>query len=125
MKVVKIAVGIARGLTILLCVLAFTLQSPEQSQYDKTVEMLMEQEGISSVQELEARFPVLASIQFCMHRIDHLTQLIQTKTRSLAPSVTEEETAQLEYYMRKIHQLQQEVSTELSGLLTHYEGVQP
>jgi len=125
MKVVKIATGIGRGLVVLLCILAFVLETPEHSQYEKTVEILMEQEGVSSIQEIEARFPVLADIQFCMNRIEHLTHIVQSKTRSLAPSVTEEETAQLEYYMHKIHQLQEEVRTGLSGLLVDEEVFQP
>ena len=51
MRTVKIATGLACGLTILLLILALSIRNSETELYDETVQMLMEGEGIDSEEE--------------------------------------------------------------------------
>ncbi|MEL6717394.1 MAG: hypothetical protein AAFO82_23755 [Bacteroidota bacterium] len=120
MRTIKIAAAVACGLTLLLLALTFTVKNPEIALYEETVELLMEQEGISCDQEITKRFPVLLDIQAKMKQLADLRQLVLDKTRSPAPVMAKEEIQQLEFYKLKINRLRKGVITELSQLAATY-----
>lgn len=120
MRIVKIASACACTIGILVVALAFTVKNPETELYEKTVEMLMRQEGMSSHQEMEEHFPELLNIKSKMNRISYLNQIVLSKTRSPAPTITEGEALQMAYYTQRIRQLRRRVRTELSQLIATY-----
>ncbi len=125
MNAVKIAVGFAGGITILLVVLALNVKNPETALYDKTVEMLMKQEGVTSELELEKRFPELIDIKSTMSQVTDLNQTMQRAAQNPAPMMTEGESWQMEYHRQRMHQLRHEVRAELSQLIVTYAERQP
>ncbi|MEM9920717.1 MAG: hypothetical protein AAF990_21645, partial [Bacteroidota bacterium] len=117
MSIVKIAAAIiCCGTAILLFALTLNAEKSETVLYKETVEVLMQQEGLTSDQELEARFPILVEVQTNLARIAELKQLILDKVRSPAPTGSEQESQQMAYWQEKIHQLQAAVKAELSHL---------
>lgn len=125
MRITKIAAAVACGLALLLLTLTFTVKNPEVALYENTVEILMEQEGLTSNQEIEERFPILIGVQAKMSQIADLKRFMLDKTQSPAPIITEEDILQLEYYKQKIDQLQKVVRVDLSQLLAIYAESQP
>ena len=114
MNIVKITATAACGLAMLLLVTTFTIKSPETTLYKKTVELLMEQEGIASDQEVVECFPILLEIQSKIVQIADLKQQVRSQSHT---ATTEEETLQMDYYNQKIHQLQSGVKTQLIQLI--------
>lgn len=125
MSVAKMAAGFACGLTILLLVLAFTVKKPETVLYEKTVKILMRQEGLTTDREIEERFPVLNEIQSNMDQMAQLNQFILSKTQGPVPMTSEKESRELEYYRQKVRQLRQGVKTELSHIIATYAEDRP
>ncbi|MEM9674439.1 MAG: hypothetical protein AAF992_17735 [Bacteroidota bacterium] len=125
MNAVKIAAGFAGGITILLVVLALNVKNPETALYDKTVEMLMKQEGVTSELELKKRFPELIDIKSTMSQVTDLNQTMQRVAQNPAPMMTEEESWQMEHHRQRMHQLRHEVRAELSQLIVTYAERQP
>jgi len=120
MRTIKIAAAVACGLIILLLALTFTVENPEIAQYEKTVEILMEREHLTSEQALEKHFPTLVAIRSKIDQLSELNRMIADKTRSPAPIITEEEVLQLKHCREKIRQLRKGITLELSQLITTY-----
>ena len=125
MNIVKVATGLACGLTMLLLVLALRTEKSETALYNKTVEVLMEQEGTNSEQETAALFPVLVGIQADLRRIAHLSLVIAQKTKGAVQIRTEGEALHLEDYRQTVAVLQKNVRSKLSQLLAAYNKNQP
>lgn len=125
MRVVKIAIGLACGVTLLLLILACTVKSPEVVLYEETIELLMRRTGISSDQAVKAYYPTLTSIESTLSRIAYLKQIIQSHRQNPAPSINEEEALRLKAYNQSINQLRKAVRTELYRLIDTYSQNQP
>lgn len=125
MSVAKTAAGIACGLTMLLLVLAFNIKKPETALYEKTVKILMRQEGLTTEQEIEERFPELNEIQSNMNQMAKLNQIVLRKTQGPSAITSEEENRELESYRQRLWQLRKKVRTELSQTIAIYTEVQP
>lgn len=125
MIVLKIAAGFAFGVMILLFVLIFTIKNPETALYDKTVEMLMRQEGVTTDREIKERYPILIEVQSNISRIAELNQIVLSKIQSPTPITNEEEALQLENYMQRVRELRKGVRTDLSRLTTAYAEGRP
>jgi len=125
MRIAKIAVATACGLTLLLLTLTFMVKNPEVALYEQTVEILMKQENLASSQEVDERFPILIDVRAKMNQIADLKRFVLDKTQSPAPIITEEEMLQLEYYKQKIYQLRKGVKVDLSQLVAIYTESQP
>lgn len=126
MSIVKIAAAIiCCGTAILLFALTLNAEKSETVLYKETVEVLMQQEGLTSDQELEARFPILVEVQTNLARIAELKRLILNKVRSPAPTGSEQESQQMAYWQAKIHQHQAAVKAELSHLIAAYAHCNP
>lgn len=122
---VKIAAGLAGGITIVLFVLALTIKNPETALYEKTVETLMAQEGVTSEREVEKRFPQLIDIKSTMSQVTDLNRTMQRVAQNPAPMMTEQESQQMEHHRQKMHQLRQKIRVELSQLIVTYAEHQP
>ena len=117
MRGIKIAAGTACGLTVLLLVLAFSLRNPEMALYEKTVEMLESQEGLSIDRSIEEHFPQLIAIRSNIKKMADLKQMILRKTQSPASMLNEEEVLQLKNYRQSLEELRKKVRTELTQLI--------
>lgn len=125
MKVIKIAAVIASSFLIALLFLITKVENPEVALYKKTIEMLMEQEGIATKQEVEEQFPILIDIKSTMNQIANMNEFVLSKTRNPAPILTEAEALQLVHYIKRIPQLREQVQEELTQLMTTYVAFQP
>lgn len=125
MKVIKIAAVIASSFLIALLFLITKVENPEVALYKKTIEMLMEQEGIATKQEVEEQFPILIDIKSTMNQIANMNEFVLSKTRNPAPILTEAEALQLVHYIKRIPQLREQVQEELTQLMTTYVAFLP
>lgn len=125
MKTIKIAAGLACGLTILLLVLISASEDPEATLFKETIELLMKQEGLASVRETKARFPELTEVQDDLERISALSQLLLRKGQSPAPNLSEGEQLQMNHHARLIRELRKGVRRKLSRLVVARAGEQP
>lgn len=125
MSVAKTAASIACGLTMLLLVLAFNIKKPETALYEKTVKILMKQEGLTTEQEIEERFPELIEIRSNMNQMAKLNQMVLRKTQGPSAITSEEENRELESYRQRLWQLRKKVRTELAQTIAIYTEVQP
>ena len=125
MKVIKIAAVIASSFLVALLILITKIENPEVALYKKTIEMLMEQEGITTKKEVEKQFPILIDIQSTMRQIANMNEFVSYKTRNPAPILTEVEAMQLVHYIERIPQLREQVQKELTQLMTTYVAFQP
>ncbi len=125
MRAVKFAAGLACGLIILLLTLTFSLENPEKALYQKTVELLMKQEGLVTNQEAEEHFPILIDIQSKMNRIAELNQIVQSRRQGPSPIQNGNESLYLEDCIQKIRLLQKVVRIELSQLMAASREAQP
>ena len=125
MKVIKIAAVIASSFLVALLILITKIENPEVALYKKTIEMLMEKEGITTKKEVEKQFPILIDIQSTMRQIANMNEFVSYKTRNPAPILTEVEAMQLVHYIERIPQLREQVQKELTQLMTTYVAFQP
>lgn len=125
MDTIKVATGISGSILILLiAVLAFT-KNPEKQLYDKTVESLMAQQGMSTQQEVMHRFPELYVVKSKMERIGHLNRTIHSLTSGPSPNVSEGDDLRIQEYSEEIKRLQNSVKRELKQLIATQVAYQP
>jgi len=117
MKIIKIAAVFAGSFLVALFILIIKGQNPEVALYDKTVEVLMDQESLASEQDVLDSFPALQDIKSNMTRVAQLDWIIQSKTQGPAPMVTEADSKQLIEYRQEIRQLRKLIRKELSLLM--------
>lgn len=117
MSIVKIAAGLAGGSSILLLLLALFLQNPDTVWYEETAEILMEQEGLSSVQALESRYPALVDIKGQLQQINALNLRIRDQFQSPIPDYPEEG-LQIDDMLWRVRQIRGQLSQQFYQLLT-------
>ena len=125
MNVLEVATVLASSILVALFVLIIKVENPETALYQTTVEMLMQQEDLSSEQEVEERFPILREIKSKLNQIANMKQLMLRKTQSPSPILSEEESLQLKNYRQKIQQLRKVVRTDLLQLSETYAHSNP
>lgn len=125
MKIVKIMAALATLFLVALFTLIMSVENPEIALYEKTVQLLMQKEGVTSEKEAEERFPILIDIQTSMNKITKMNEFILNKTQNPAPILTEVEALQLIRYTQEIPKLREEIRRGLTQLMTTYEKVHP
>ena len=125
MRSIHLAAGLACGILLLLFFLVNKVEKPELLQYEKTIDKLMIQEGMSSREEVVTRFPELGVIQSKIERIQDLSQMIQRMTEGPAPEISVEQGHQLQAYIKERQQLQRWVKKGLAILVNLPTTVAP
>lgn len=120
MDSVKVAVGTACSILVVLVLLLVFLKNPERALYDRTMETLMIQEGFSSQEELQKRFPKLRDIDLKMKRIASLNANIRCLTGGPAPNISEKERQQLSQFREEIKLLERSIKEELTLMAEPY-----
>ena len=85
MKIVKIAAVLASSFLTVLLILIFKVENPDVTLYEQTVEVLMNQEGLTSMKEIEERFPLLIDIKSTMDQITQMNEFVLSKTHGSPP----------------------------------------
>ncbi|MFK7772481.1 MAG: hypothetical protein AB8F94_10085 [Saprospiraceae bacterium] len=117
MKFIKITATFACCFLIALFILIIIVENPEVALYDKTVEVLMNQEKLETEEEVLDYFPALKGIKSNMTRVAYLNYIIQDKTQGPAPMITEEESKQLMKYTEEVQLLRRFIRQELTQLI--------
>lgn len=119
MKAVKIAVGFASGIMILLSTLLFTVENPETAMFEETILLLKEQKGLSSTQEVMDSFPALKGIKSQLDEIAYKKGYMLRKTGGPSPVLNEAETQYLEGLLEELQNLRNNVSQGLVQFLAN------
>jgi hypothetical protein len=125
MKVIKIAATFASCFLIALFIMIITVENPEVALYNETVEILMNQENLETVDEVLHHFPALKDIESMMNRISYLKSSIHSITGGPAPNVSKEDGLYVQRCAHEIRQLQRNIKEELSQLVIIYAAVEP
>ncbi|MEL6812787.1 MAG: hypothetical protein AAFP76_15775 [Bacteroidota bacterium] len=124
MDIIKVASGLACSCLLLLLTLLVFIKNPEKTLFEKTVQTIRTEEGLSSVQETLDHFPKLREIKVKMERIGYLSRNIHMLTAGPAPNLSKVESRQLQEYSDEIYQLRKSVKVELTLFIEGYSDRQ-
>lgn len=125
MNGIKVTVGLACSLLLVLLLALVFVKNPEKGLYGKTLETLMIQEGLTSLQEVMAHFPILKEVKTNMQRIEHLQKSIQSHTGGPAPQLSRADRQHLQACRQEVQQLRTTIESTLRELLVQSAAKQP
>ncbi len=116
MSIPKIAAGFAFSILSVLLLLTAVLENPEKELFTKTIESIMVEEELSSIQEVLDSFPDLKVIDAQIRQLTFLNNRIRSTTAGPAPNLSQEDNLQVQEYSHKARQLRSDIKTELSRI---------
>ena len=116
MNIVKVALGLASGLLIVLFFLLYTVHNTEQAMYKRTIRELMRKGNLKASEEVISAFPELVDIERKMEKAKYLSTIVNSKIQSPAPLMSENESLYVQKQMGEIRQMRKEIREDIEEL---------
>ena len=116
MNIVKVALGLASGLLIVLFLLLFMVQNTEQAMYKQMIKELMRKGKLKASEEVISAFPELVDIERKMEKAKYLSTIVNSKIQSPAPLMSENESLYVQKQMGEIRQMRKEIREDIEEL---------